>query len=101
MKSLQRIYRTALGATLMLSGLCAAQDPPIYPIAELSDADVATIAFDGDLADWQSLGVPLIIGGDLISDPNVGDGAPYNAADLDYNIWLGSMRPSSASTMSI
>ena len=89
MKSLQRIYRTALGATLMLSGLCAAQDPPIYPIAELSDADVATIAFDGDLADWQSLGVPLIIGGDLISDPNVGDGAPYNAADLDYNIWLG------------
>jgi len=70
--------------------LVALNPPPFaYPIAELSDADVAAIAFDGDLADWEAiLGAPVLTGPDF-TPLNVGDGAPYDPDDLAFNIWLG------------
>jgi hypothetical protein len=60
------------------------------PFSELTDADVAAITFDGNLADWETiLGAPALTGEDFIADPNVGEGAAYNPADLSFNIWLG------------
>ena len=89
MKRLQRMSWSLLGMILMLSGLCAAQGPP-YPFAELTDTDVAALTFDGDLADWEAiLGAPTLTGEDFTADPNVGDGAAYDPADLSFNIWLG------------
>jgi hypothetical protein len=59
------------------------------PFSELSDADVAAIALDGDLTDWEAiLGAPALTGEDFFADPTVGEGAAYNAADLAFNVWL-------------
>ncbi|MBI2505488.1 MAG: T9SS type A sorting domain-containing protein [Candidatus Latescibacteria bacterium] len=64
---------------------------PPFPIHELTDADTAAIGLrDGSIAEWEDiLGAPSLTAADFTADPFVGEGAPYNPADLDYRIWLG------------
>lgn len=63
----------------------------IYLIPELTDAQTATVDLrDGSVADWRALlGEPALTAQDFYAHPGVGDGAPYDPADLDYSIWLG------------
>jgi hypothetical protein len=92
MKRLQGMSWPVLGAILMLSGLCAAHIPTdvIYPITGLTDADIAAITLDGDLAEWIDIfGDPVLTGENFFADPSVGDGAPYDPADLSFNFRIG------------
>jgi len=97
MKRLQEMSWPILGIILMLSGLCAAHQPTdvTYQIVGLTDTDVAAIQLDGNLGDWRTiLGDPVLTGEDFFADPNVGDGAAYNPADLEFNVWMGWHQPS-------
>jgi hypothetical protein len=63
----------------------------IYPIPEILDEDLDRFDLhDRNLEEWQSILVePALLAADFIVDLNVGEGAPYEPADLDYQFWLG------------
>jgi hypothetical protein len=63
----------------------------VYLFFEIADEDVSEIDFnDGSLDDWIDLvGDPSLDATDFFADPGVGDGAPYDPADMDYRIWFG------------
>jgi hypothetical protein len=63
----------------------------IYPIPEIIDEDLDQFdLFDTSLDEWRSiLQEPTLQATDFIADPTVGEGAPYDPADLDYQFWLG------------
>jgi hypothetical protein len=63
----------------------------VFLFFEIADEDVADIDFnDGSLNDWIDLvGDPSMDATDFFADPGVGDGAPYDPADMDYRIWFG------------
>ena len=90
---MKRFYGlVAMGLILGLaSGASAHIGDRIYPIFELSEADLADIDLrDADITDWEDvLGDASLVPTDFIQHPDVGYGAPYDPADLDYRIWLG------------
>jgi len=63
----------------------------IYPIPEITDAALDQFDLrDNSLDDWRSILLePSLRATDFIADPTVGEGAPYDPADMDYQIWLG------------
>lgn len=90
--------RKSLLAVLMLtltlglvSGANAHIGSEVYLFFEIADEDAAEIDFDdGTLDDWADLvGDPSVEATDFFADPGVGDGAPYDPADMDYRIWFG------------
>jgi len=90
---MKRFYGlVAMGLILGLaSGASAHIGDRIYPIFELSEADLADIDLrDADITDWEDvLGDASLVTTDFFQDPTVGYGAQYDPADLDYRIWLG------------
>ena len=90
---MKRFYGlVAMGLILGLtSGVSAHIGDRIYLLFELSEADLADIDLrDADITDWEDvLGDASLDPTDFYQDPNVGDGAQYDPADLDYRIWLG------------
>ena len=90
---MKRFYGlVAMGLILGLaSGASAHIGDRIYPIFELSEADLADIDLrDADITDWEDvLGDASLVTTDFFQDPHTGEGAPYDPADLDYRIWLG------------
>jgi hypothetical protein len=60
-------------------------------IHELTDGDIAALDLgDASIADWEAaLGPPTLTATDFILRSEVGEGAPYDPADLDFRIWLG------------
>jgi hypothetical protein len=90
--------RKTLLAVLMLtltlglaSGAYAHIGSEVFLFFEIADEDAAEIDFDdGTLDDWADLvGDPSVEATDFFADPGVGDGAPYDPADMDYRIWFG------------
>ena len=64
----------------------------IYLIYEIPDEMVAGLDLrDVSIEDWEDVvGDPTLLAArDFFADPTVGEGAPYDPADLDYRIWLG------------
>ena len=63
----------------------------VYLIFEIPDADLEDIdLFDADISDWEDVvGDASLTPEDFFADPDVGDGAQYNPADMDYRVWLG------------
>lgn len=63
----------------------------IYLVFEIPDDDLADIdLFDASVADWEEIvGDASLNATDFFADPTVGEGAQYDPADLDYQIWLG------------
>ena len=82
----------AMGLILGLSSSASAHiGDRIYLIFELSEADLADIDLhDADITDWEDvLGDASLVPTDFVQSPDVGYGAQYDPADLDYRIWLG------------
>lgn len=75
----------------LATGASAHIGETIYLMFEIPDADVADIDLkDGSVDDWLDVvGDPTVVATDFIADPGVGDGAPYDPADMDYQIWFG------------
>lgn len=75
----------------LASGASAHIGDTIYLFFEIPDADVADIDLkDGSVDDWLDVvGDPSVDATDFFADPGVGDGAPYDPADMDYEIWFG------------
>jgi hypothetical protein len=63
----------------------------IYFIPEIFDEALDQFDLgDRNLDDWQSILLePSLSATDFIADPAVGEGMPYDPADMDYQIWLG------------
>jgi hypothetical protein len=90
----------------VLVGTCCTQEiqahvgDRVYPIYEISDADLAKMRFhDGSIEDWEEIvGEPSLFLADFHSLPAHGDEsapAPYNdPSDLAFRIWLGWNRTS-------
>ncbi len=89
---MKRFYGlVAMGLILGLSsGASAHIGDRIHLIFELSEADLADIDLrDADITDWEDvLGDASLVPTDFYQHPDVGHGAPYDPADLDYRIWL-------------
>lgn len=75
----------------LATGASAHIGDTIYLMYEIPDADVADIDLqDGSIDDWLDVvGDPTLMATDFIPDPGVGDGAPYDPADMDYQVWFG------------
>lgn len=81
----------ALGLVVSLVGGASAHiGDRLFLIFELTEADIADIDLrDVGIADWEEvIGEPSVLASDMFADPGVGEGAPYNPADLDYRIWM-------------
>ncbi|MFH1566664.1 MAG: hypothetical protein ABIL09_01600 [Gemmatimonadota bacterium] len=81
----------AVALVLALAGGASAHiGSNIYLIFEIADADVGDINLkDGSLDDWYDVvGDPSLRATDFFADPTVGEGAQYDPADMDYQIWL-------------
>ena len=63
----------------------------VYLLFEIADADIADIDLrDQSLDDWLDVvGDPSLLATDFFADPTVGEGAQYDPADMDYQVWLG------------
>lgn len=63
----------------------------IYPIWEISEADLATIDLrDGSVAEWEAvLGPPTLRVEDFSNSPTISWDGPYDPADLAWSVWLG------------
>lgn len=82
----------ALALVLGLAGGASAHiGDTMYLFYEIPDADVADLDLqDGSIDDWLDIvGDPSLNATDFFADPGVGDGAPYDPADMDYRIWFG------------
>ena len=90
---MKRFYGlVAMGLILGLSSSASAHiGDRIYLIFELPEADLADIDLhDADITDWEDvLGDASLVPTDFVQHPDVGNGAPYDPADLDYRIWMG------------
>ena len=75
----------------LATGASAHIGDTVYLFFEIPDADVADIDLkDGSVDDWLDVvGDPSVDATDFFADPGVGDGAPYDPADMDYEIWFG------------
>lgn len=84
-------YGSAVLFLLWIGEVAAHIGDRIYPIFEITDEAVERIDLhDGRLDEWKDLGLPpSLTAQDFFADPTVGQGAPYDPADLDYRIWLG------------
>ena len=71
----------------LLSSAHAHRGDRLYPIFELTDADLALVDLhDGSVGDWESLfGEAAITALDFRASPNFG---PYDPASIDFRIWL-------------
>ncbi len=83
-----------LALTLVLglaSGANAHIGSDVYLFFEIADEDAGELDFtDGNLDDWLDLvGDASLDATDFFADPGVGDGAPYDPADMDYRFWFG------------
>ena len=89
----RRLY--GLAAIGLLIGLTSSTNAHIgeqvYLLFELPEADLADIDLrDVSIEDWEDVvGDASLVATDFFADPDVGDGAQYDPADLDYRIWLG------------
>jgi hypothetical protein len=63
----------------------------VYLVFEILDDDLVDIDLnDQSIEDWQDVVGPASLKApDFFPDPSVGEGANYDPADLDYQIWLG------------
>ena len=75
----------------LATGASAHIGDTIYLFYEIPDADVADLDLkDGSVDDWLDIvGDPAVDATDFFADPGVGDGAPYDPADMDYEVWFG------------
>ena len=75
----------------LATGASAHIGDTIYLFFEIPDADVADLDLqDGSVDDWLDIvGDAALDATDFFADPGVGDGAPYDPADMDYQIWFG------------
>jgi hypothetical protein len=75
-----------LFALLMAAPATAHVGDRIYPIPEISDADLQQFDLhDNSLEDWRRVLLqPSLWAADFFADPTVGDGAPYDPFDMDY-----------------
>ena len=80
-----------LFALLLVGPAYAHVGDRIYSIPEISDADLDRFDLhDTSLDDWRSILVePSLWATDFVADLTVGEGAPYDPADMDYQFWLG------------
>jgi hypothetical protein len=80
-----------LFALLLVAPAHAHVGDRIYPIPEITDEDLDRFDLhDNSLDDWQRvLLYPSLRAADFFADPTVGDGAPYDPFDMDYQFWLG------------
>jgi hypothetical protein len=82
----------AVGLVLGLAGGASAHiGDTIWLVFEIADADAVDIDFDDQsIVDWEDVvGDPSLTAADMFADPTVGEGAPYDPADMDYRIWVG------------
>ena len=89
-KSLLTVLVVAL--VIGLAGAASAHiGDTIWLIFEIADADVVDIDLqDQSIEDWEDVvGDPSLVAADMFADPTVGEGAPYDPADMDYRIWIG------------
>jgi len=63
----------------------------LFLIPEIPDESLDELNVRNEsLEDWEDVGLyPVLTPPDFFSDPTVGDGAPYDPSDLDYQVWLG------------
>ena len=75
----------------LATGASAHIGDAMYLFYEIPDADIADINLtDASIDDWLDVvGDPSVVATDFFADPGVGDGAPYDPADMDYEIWFG------------
>jgi len=88
---MQRLFGFSVLALIMVfaTGANAHIGEKVYLIFEIPDGDLPDIEFDGDISDWENIvGPPSLIPTDFFADPTVGAGAQYDAADMDYRIWM-------------
>ncbi|NKB67604.1 MAG: hypothetical protein GKR89_11115 [Candidatus Latescibacteria bacterium] len=79
---------TVVGLLLCLAtGLDAHQGERLFPIVELTDADLEAIDLhDGTVDDWLTVvGEPTVTALDFFAQTNL---EPYDPADMDFRIWL-------------
>jgi hypothetical protein len=81
-----------IGLVLGLAGGASAHiGDTVWLIFEIADADVVDIDLqDADITDWEDVvGDASLTAADMFADPTVGEGAPYDPADMDYRLWFG------------
>jgi hypothetical protein len=85
------IFLSVFGAVGLFLGLIhpaqAQSGDRLFPIVELTDADLAQINVkDGSVEDWQQVvGEPTLTAADFRTDPDYAD---YDPSDMDFRIWL-------------
>lgn len=82
----------AAGLTVLAAGQVQAHiGDQVFLVFEITQEDLADIDLkDASLDDWKDvIGDPSLGAADFFADPTVGEGAQYDPADLDYQIWLG------------
>ena len=80
-----------LFAFLLTAPAAAHVGDRIYPIPEITDEDLQYFDLhDDSLEDWRRVLLqPSLSAADFFADPTVGDGAPYDPFDMDYQFWMG------------
>ena len=76
---------------IVASSVSAHIGDQIYFIPEITDDALGQLDVrDRNLDDWRAvISGPVLTAADLVPSPDVGEGAPYDPADMDYQIWLG------------
>jgi hypothetical protein len=80
-----------LFALLLVAPAHAHVGDRIYPIPEIIDEDLDRFDLhDTSLDDWRRILLqPSLWAADFYASPKVGEGAPYDPFDMDYQFWLG------------
>ena len=76
---------------IVASSVSAHIGDQIYFIPEITDDALGQLDVrDRNLDDWRAvISGPVLTAAALVPSPDVGEGAPYDPADMDYQIWLG------------